>query len=53
MLCYVIPEDNILQSMTLLEAEVIGWACVDWISLAQDMYKWRALVNGVMNLRVP
>jgi hypothetical protein len=36
--------------MDLLE---IGWGSVDWIGLAQDRDKWRALVNVVMNLRVP
>jgi hypothetical protein len=40
--------DNI--KMDLLE---IGWVGVDWIGLAQDRDKWRALVNAVMNLRVP
>jgi hypothetical protein len=30
----------------------IGWGGVDWIGLAQDRDKWRALVNSVMNLRV-
>jgi hypothetical protein len=40
--------DNI--KMDLLD---IGWGGVDWIGLAQDRDKWRALVNAVMNLRVP
>jgi hypothetical protein len=30
-----------------------GFGDVDWIHLAQDRDKWRALVNMVMNLRVP
>jgi hypothetical protein len=40
--------DNI--KMDLL---VIGLNVVDWIGLAQDRYSRRALVNSVMNLRVP
>jgi hypothetical protein len=40
--------DNI--KMDLLE---IGLNFVDWIGLAQDRYRWRTLVNSVMNLRVP
>jgi hypothetical protein len=36
--------------MDLLE---IGLNVVDWIGLAQDRYRWRALVNSVMNLWVP
>jgi hypothetical protein len=40
--------DNI--KMDLLE---IGLDVVEWICLAQDRYRWRALVNAVMNLRVP
>jgi hypothetical protein len=31
----------------------IGWDGVDWIDLAEDRNQWRALVNTVMNLRVP
>jgi hypothetical protein len=36
--------------MDLLE---IGLSVVDWIGLAQDRYRWIALVNLVMNLQVP
>jgi hypothetical protein len=31
----------------------IGWGCIDWIDVAEDRDQWRALVNTVMNLRVP
>jgi hypothetical protein len=30
----------------------VGWGDVDWIGLAQDRDRWRALVNSVSNLRV-
>jgi hypothetical protein len=40
--------DNI--KMDLLE---IGLNVVDWIGLAQHKYRWRALVNLVMNFQVP
>jgi hypothetical protein len=40
--------DNI--KMDLLE---LGLSVVDWIGLAEDKYRWRALVNAVMNLWVP
>jgi hypothetical protein len=41
-------EDNI--RMDLRE---IGWGGMDWIDLGQDRDQWMALVNTVMNLRVP
>jgi hypothetical protein len=31
----------------------IGWDGMDWINLARDKDQWRAIVNTVMNLRVP
>jgi hypothetical protein len=31
----------------------IGWGDINWIGLAQDRERWRALVNSAMNLRVP
>jgi hypothetical protein len=40
--------DNI--KMDLREIE---WDVVDWIDMAQDRDQWRALVNTVLNLRVP
>jgi hypothetical protein len=31
----------------------VGWGDVDWIGLAHDRDRWRALVDSVLNLRVP
>jgi hypothetical protein len=36
-----------------MDLREIGWDGMDWIDLAWDTDKWRALVNKVMNLRVP
>jgi hypothetical protein len=36
-----------------MDLREIGWDGMDWIDLAQDRDQWRALVNTVMNLRVP
>jgi hypothetical protein len=45
---------QIANKMGLQEKKIyIGWGGVDWIGLAQDRDKRIALVNAVMNLRVP
>jgi hypothetical protein len=31
----------------------VGWVDVDWIGLDKDRNRWRAVVNSVLNLRVP
>jgi hypothetical protein len=41
-------EDN-----TGMDVREIIWKCVDWIHLAQDRNRWRAVVNTVINIWVP
>jgi hypothetical protein len=46
------PRRRWLDSIRMDLVEV-GWGDVDWIGLAQDRGRWRALVNSAMNIRVP
>ena len=41
-------EDNIK-----MDLQEVGGGCGDWIELAQDRDRWRALVSTVMNFQVP
>jgi hypothetical protein len=36
-----------------MDLQDVGGGCGDWMELAQDRDTWRALVNTMMNLRVP
>ena len=40
-------EDNIK-----MDNQEVGCRCMDWIELAKDRDRWRAVVNAVMNLRI-
>jgi hypothetical protein len=35
-----------------MDLREIGWGCVEWIELAQDISRWRDLVNTVVSFRV-
>ena len=41
-------EDNIK-----MDLQEVGGVCGDWMELAQDRDRWRALVSTVMNIRIP
>jgi hypothetical protein len=41
-------EDNVR-----MDLQEVGYGCEDWIGLAQDRNRWRALVSAVRNLWVP
>jgi hypothetical protein len=36
-----------------MDLQEVGWEGVDWIDMAEDRDRWRAVVNAVMNVRVP
>jgi hypothetical protein len=36
-----------------IDLQEVGWGDVDWICLAQDSDRWRALLISLLNLRVP
>jgi len=40
-------EDNIK-----MDLQEVGWGCEDWMELAEDRNRWRAVVSTVMNLEV-
>jgi len=41
-----------MMMMIKMDLQGLGWGGMDWIDLAQDTNRWRALVNDIMNLRV-
>jgi len=36
-----------------MDLQEVGYGDMDWIDLAQDRDRWRALVNALMNLCIP
>jgi hypothetical protein len=46
------PRRRLVDNIRMDLGEVV-WGDVDWIGLTKDRNRWRALVNSVLNLRVP
>jgi hypothetical protein len=46
------PRHRLVDNIRMDLGEV-GWGDVDWIGLDKDRNRWRALVNSVLNIRVP
>jgi hypothetical protein len=44
---------GVINSRGCIDLREIGWDGVDWLDMAQDRDQWRALVNTVLNFRVP
>jgi hypothetical protein len=36
-----------------MDLQDVGWEGMDWIDVAQDRDRWRAVINDAMNLRDP
>ena len=52
--CYSLSEIELISLYnTYIYLQEVGRSCGDWMELAQDRDRWRALVSTVMNLRVP
>jgi len=45
--------DSFFIKLNKMDLQELGGGCEDWLELAQDRDRWRALVSTVMNLRVP
>jgi len=48
-----LEDPNVDGDIIKMNFQEVGCGDLDWIDLAQDRDRWRALVNAVMNLRVP